>query len=183
MKLSDLLHKKFGLKHIAIAGFVCIGLMGAMTAMIEATNQTSFCGTTCHEMDPMYNSYQHSLHAKAGVGCADCHEKPGISGTIASKWQGTQELFLHVTGQVPDSIKMKNPARDVNCYTCHQDKVLDAETAAAHYDPHTAKHFENGMDCMTCHSGVVHNDEKNADIPNRDTCYTCHLDNMKTKLQ
>ncbi|MDD6120350.1 MAG: NapC/NirT family cytochrome c [Selenomonadaceae bacterium] len=181
MDFSNLPERKFKLKHIAAAGAVCIALLGVGMVSIEATNQTSFCGESCHEMDPMYQSYQHSLHAKAGVGCADCHEKPGLTGTVQSKWQGTKELVLHVTGQVPDPIKMENPD-STNCYTCHQDKVLDAETAAKHNDPHSAKHFENGMTCLTCHSGVVHNDKVNADLPSRDGCYTCHLDSKGTKL-
>ncbi|MCR5756303.1 MAG: NapC/NirT family cytochrome c [Selenomonas sp.] len=172
----SLLDKKFKLKHIAIAGFACIALLGATVAMIEATNQSSFCGTTCHEMDPMYQTWLHSGHKN--VGCAECHEKPGIEGTIASKWQGTQELFLHVTGQVPDPIKMENPQDKVNCYTCHQDKIMNTEIALKNKDPHTAKHFENGMNCMTCHSGVVHNDAVNMELPSRDRCYTCHLDAM-----
>ena len=178
MKLSELPDKKFKLKHIAIAGLACIVLLGASTVMIEATNTTSFCSTTCHEMEPMANSYDHSIHAKAGVGCADCHEKPGLQGTIASKWQGTQELFLHVTGQVPDPIKMTDAHKKVNCYICHQDKIMNSEVAAKHKDPHTAKHFENGMNCLTCHTGVVHDAKVNMDVPGRERCYTCHLDNM-----
>ena len=175
MKLSDLADRKIKLKHIAAAGMACIVLLGGSMVAIEATNQSGFCGTTCHEMDPMYTSWQHSGHKN--VGCAECHEKPGLEGTIRSKAQGTQELFLHVTGQVPDPIKMENPA-DVNCYTCHQDKIMNTDLAAANKNPHTAKHFENGMNCLSCHSGVVHNDAKNMVLPGRDSCYTCHLDAM-----
>jgi cytochrome c nitrite reductase small subunit len=181
MKLSELPERRFKLKHIALAGAACIVLLGVGMVSIEATNQTKFCGESCHEMDPMYQSYQHSLHAQAGVGCADCHEKPGLTGTVESKWKGTKELVLHVTGKVPDPIKMSSPD-GANCYTCHQDKMLDADTAAKYNDPHTMKHFENGMNCLTCHSGVVHNDAVNADLPSRDSCYTCHLDSKGTKL-
>ncbi len=177
MKLSELPDFKVKLKHVAIAGVACIALYGVSYGMIEATNQTTFCGETCHEMDPMYQTWQHSAHAQSNVGCADCHEKPGLQGTIESKAKGTKELFLHVTGQVPDPIKIGDP-NDVNCYTCHQDKMLNAETAAAAKDPHTQKHFENGMTCMTCHTGVVHNDNANMYVPSRERCYTCHLDAM-----
>lgn len=183
MKLGDLPNRRFKLKHIALVGLVCIVALGGSMVMIEATSTTEFCASSCHEMEPMATTYAHSLHARAGVGCGDCHEKPGLKGTIESKWQGTKELAIHITGTAPEVIKMENPARDVNCYTCHQDKMMDAETAGAHVDPHTLKHFENGMDCMTCHSGVVHNEAKNADLPSRDECYTCHLDNMGTRLK
>ena len=84
MKLSDLPEFKVKLKHVALAGVACIALYGVSYGMIEATNQTTFCGESCHEMDPMYQTWQHSAHAQSGVGCADCHEKPGLQGTIES---------------------------------------------------------------------------------------------------
>lgn len=177
MKFNELPDFKVKLKHVAFAGIACIALYGAAYGMVEATNQTPFCGETCHEMDPMYTSWQQSGHAKADVGCADCHEKPGLQGTIESKWKGTKELVMHVSGNVPDPIKMENP-NDVNCYTCHQGKMMNVETAAAAKDPHTMKHFENGMTCLTCHTGVTHDTNVNMTVPSRERCYTCHLDSM-----
>ncbi len=173
----SLMDKQFKLKHIAIAGFACIIGLGAMVGMIEATNQTEFCGTACHEMDPMYVSWQHSNHQV--IGCADCHEQPGLEGTIKSKAKGTYELMLHVSGNIPDPIKLQNP-NEVNCYVCHQDKIRTAEVAAPLKDPHTQKHFENGMNCLTCHKGLVHDEMANKSVPTRDSCYTCHLDAMST---
>jgi hypothetical protein len=74
--------------------------------------------------------------------------------------------------------KMENPQDKVNCYTCHQGNIMNEEIAAKDKNPHTAKHFANGMNCLTCHSGVVHKDGANVDLPSRDRCYTCHLDAM-----
>ena len=65
----SILDKAFKLKHIALAGIVGIGFLGLSVGMIEYTNQTSFCGTTCHEMDPMYQTWQTSNHKS--IGCAD----------------------------------------------------------------------------------------------------------------
>ena len=172
MSLGD---KQVKLKHIAIAGIACIVAFSAAYGMIEATNQNTFCGEQCHEMDPMYVTWQHSNHKT--VDCADCHEQPGFTGMVQSKMKGTKELFLHVTGNVPDPIKVHD-TNEVNCYTCHQDKIKDAEIAGPRKDPHTAKHFENGMNCVTCHTGIVHNDAANQVLPSRERCYTCHLDAM-----
>lgn len=172
-----LLDKQVKLKHIAIAGFACIAALGFTVGMVEFTNTTPFCGETCHEMDPMYVSWQHSNHKT--VDCAECHEQPGLEGTVKSKMKGTKELWLHVTGNIPDPIRVQN-TNEVNCYVCHQDKIKESEVAAARRDPHTAKHFENGMNCVTCHTGLVHNEELNKSVPTRDRCYTCHLDAMST---
>ena len=171
----SILDKAFKLKHIALAGIVGIGFLGASVGMIELTNQTSFCGTTCHEMDPMYQTWQTSNHKT--VDCADCHEQPGLEGTVKSKWKGTKELFIHIGGNIPDPIKVEN-TNEINCYVCHQDKMKEAELAAARKDPHTAKHFENGMNCVSCHTGLVHNEMVNKSLPSRERCYTCHLDAM-----
>ncbi len=172
-----LLDKTITLKHVALAGIIGIGFLGFTAGVIEYTNQTSFCGTTCHEMDPMYQTWQTSNHKV--VECADCHEKPGLSGTVESKWKGTKELLIHISGNVPDPIKIEN-TNDVNCYVCHQDKIKEAEIAVARKNPHTAKHFENGMNCVTCHTGLVHNDMANKSLPSRNRCYTCHLDAMSS---
>ena len=72
--------KKIKLKHLAIAGFVCIAAFAGAYGMIEATNQSPFCGETCHEMDPMYVTWKHSNHKN--VDCADCHEQPGFTGMV-----------------------------------------------------------------------------------------------------
>ena len=175
-----LLDKKFKLKHIAAAGFACIGLFAISYGMIEATNQTSFCGTSCHEMDPMYQTWMTSNHKT--VDCADCHEQPGLTGTIKSKWKGTQELILHVTGNVPDPIKLQN-TNEVNCYVCHQDKIKGQELALERKDPHTERHFQEGMNCVSCHTGLVHNESLNKVLPSRDRCYTCHLDAMSSLVR
>lgn len=143
---------------------------------IEASSQSEFCGTACHEMEPEYVTWQTSGHKH--VQCAECHEKDGVVGTVKSKMQGARETVAHITGNYETPITLSNP-NDVNCYSCHQDKMKqNVEMAAATRNPHTGKHFENGMNCLTCHSGVVHDEVANKTLPSRDRCFTCHLDDM-----
>jgi len=138
------------------------------------TSRSEFCAT-CHEMDPMYQSWQTSSHKN--VACEDCHAEPGVKGTVKTKAKGLKELYLHVTSS---KIQPKASEKDINCYNCHQDKVkLNADKALAAKDPHTVKHFDNGMACVTCHSGIVHNTKLNNAAPSRDICARCHLDAMK----
>ena len=64
MSLGD---KQVMLKHIAMAGIACIVAFTAAYGMIEATNQNTICGEQCHEMDPMYVTWQHSNHKQLSV--------------------------------------------------------------------------------------------------------------------
>ncbi|MBR0103127.1 MAG: cytochrome C, partial [Selenomonadaceae bacterium] len=48
---------------------------------------------------------------------------------------------------------------------------------------HTERHFQEGMNCVSCHSGIVHDEMKNKVLPSRDRCYTCHLDAMSSLVR
>ena len=173
MSLWNLKEMKFTVRHFIGLGIAMVLFVAFTIGAVEYTNQSSFCGS-CHEMSPMYTSWTHSSHKE--VACAECHEEPGFEGTVKSKAKGTKEAWLHLTGNFDPP---KAEAKDVNCYSCHQDKVKTAELAADRKDPHTQWHFENGMNCLTCHSGIVHTEGKNQTLPTRDNCYTCHLDQMQ----
>lgn len=134
------------------------------------TSQSEFCGS-CHEMGSMHQTWINSSHKN--VACIDCHSEPGVKGMVKAKMNGLKELYVHVTS---NSIAPKAQSGDVNCLSCHQDKVsTNIERALAAKNPHTIKHFDNGMNCLTCHSGLVHNSKMNTTTPTRETCVTCHL--------
>lgn len=183
---SKLRNFQFTLKHFAMLGVFAIFGFTFMYVSVEMSSASSFCGTACHEMNPEYESWQNSAHKN--VECAECHEKPGLAGTIESKAQGTMETIAHITGNYDTPIVMEHPEK-IDCYSCHQDKIkTNTEVAYERKDPHTMKHFENGLNCITCHAGVVHNEQANNTLPTRDRCYTCHLDDMskltnKTNVQ
>ncbi|WP_371373075.1 cytochrome c3 family protein [Sporomusa aerivorans] len=161
-------------RHVVLFGIILLFFLIFTGWSVAYTSQSQFCGT-CHEMEPMYQTWQTSTHRN--VDCEDCHTKPGVSGVVNAKAKGLKELYLHVTSS---NIAPKADERDVNCYNCHQDKVkLNTGKALAAKEPHTVKHFDNGMNCITCHSGVVHNSKMNNTVPGRDTCARCHLDTMQ----
>ncbi|WP_110954901.1 cytochrome c3 family protein [Anaerosinus massiliensis] len=174
MKLWDKVcgEKKFTLKHFIGLGLFMVVFILSTAGAVAYTSQSDFCGS-CHEMSPMYKTWAASGHKD--IACAECHEEPGALGVVKSKAKGTKELYLHMTG---DFSAPKADARDVNCYGCHQDKVKNVETAAERKDPHTKKHFDNGMNCLSCHSGLVHDEMKNKTLPSRATCVSCHWDEM-----
>lgn len=157
-------------------------LLGGMTVAfilftfwsVGYTSNSNFCGT-CHEMSEGHQTWITSSHKN--IACVECHAEPGLQGTVKAKAKGLKELYLHITGSYATP---KADAKDINCYSCHQDKVkTNTEMAAMKKDPHTWKHFDNGMNCISCHGGLVHNQQINNITPNRDNCTTCHLDQMK----
>lgn len=174
--IDDFSEGKIRFRYLIGLGFIGIVLCAFTYVSVEASSDSVFCGTACHEMDPEYQSWQHSAHKD--VACAECHEGQGLMGLAESKYQGTMETVAHITGNYEMPIVMEHPEK-VDCYRCHQDKMkTDTDMAYARRDPHTMKHFENGINCITCHSGVVHNEMANKELPTRDRCFTCHLDGM-----
>ena len=164
--------EKFTGRHFVLAAIAGICLLAFSAGAAAYTSESNFCGS-CHEMSPMYKSWAMSGHKN--VACAECHEEPGVVGTVKAKAQGAKETYLHLTDNY--TVPKASP-EDINCYSCHQDKVKNEAAAADRKDPHTKKHFENGMNCLSCHSGVVHDEAKNTKLPDRENCFTCHLDQM-----
>jgi nitrate/TMAO reductase-like tetraheme cytochrome c subunit len=165
--------KPTGRQLLLAAGLIIVFLLASAWS-VAYTSRSEFCGT-CHEMDSMYQSWQVSSHQN--VTCHECHAEPGVMGEIKAKAKGVKEVYLHVTGT---GATPKANERDINCFGCHQEKVkLNTDKAFATKDPHTVKHFNNGMTCITCHSGIVHNTMLNNTVPTRDNCESCHLDAMR----
>jgi len=81
-----------------------------------------FCGATCHSERPQYVAHMDSNHAS--VECAVCHVAPGQMGWIASKMNGTKQLWAEVTDRFP---KPPTPGllsghlvpSNVTCERCH----------------------------------------------------------------
>lgn len=161
-------------KHLLIIGALLVFLLISTAWTVAYTSTSEFCGSTCHEMSPMYQSWQMSAHKN--VSCDACHVEPGVKGLVKAKANGLKEVYVHVTSS---NINPKASKDDFNCYSCHQDKVkVNTSKALAAKDPHTIKHFDNGMTCVTCHGGLVHDAKRNNAVPRRDNCTTCHLDAM-----
>lgn len=176
MKLWMILRGKEKLtgRHMVIFGAIIVFLLISAGWSAAYTSRSEFCAT-CHEMDPMYQSWQTSAHKN--VACEDCHAEPGALGFVKTKAKGMREVYVHVTSS---KIEPKAKDHDINCYNCHQDKVkTNTDKALAAKDPHTVKHFDNGMTCITCHSGLVHDTKLNNVVPGRDSCARCHLDAMQ----
>lgn len=130
--------------------FAVLSMVGGTGGLVVSA-QPGFCAI-CHEMKPEFNTWQSSSHAK--VGCSDCHTgaKPW---NIPHKASAMLQAYLHLTGQVPDEIELKEKVPNGVCLSCHTKQ----RTVTASGDlriPH-AKHIDvEGMSCVDCHAGVAH---------------------------
>lgn len=165
--------EKFTGRHLLITGALVVLFFLFTAWSVGYTSKSEFCGS-CHEMGSFYQTWNTSAHKS--VDCIDCHSEPGVQGLIKVKVKGLKELYVHMTSS---NINPKAHENDINCYNCHQGKVsTNVDQALSRATPHTVKHIQNGLTCLTCHSGLVHNAKTNNLVPSRDTCVTCHLDQM-----
>lgn len=114
---------------IVLTLFLVLVCVVAAAGVWEATNQTTFCGLTCHTMPPEYVTHQNTGHAR--VTCEDCHlgRAPlihAIGRKIEYSWQtGTAMVFN--TYEYPIIARNMRPARDV-CETCHFPEQFSNDT-------------------------------------------------------
>ncbi len=104
---------------VAVA-FLMLVLFRFGTIAWEYTNQTQFCGLTCHTMPPEYNTHKNSAHAN--VICEDCHLGRDTSDVmfirkIESSWQ-TGTAMLTGNYHFPIVARKMRPAREA-CENCH----------------------------------------------------------------
>ncbi|AGK55690.1 cytochrome c3 family protein [Bacillus sp. 1NLA3E] len=175
---------------VSLTGF--IAFLGLIYGVITFTSTPTFCAT-CHEMAPEHVTFQKSAHNQ--IKCTQCHIKPGIGNLLIHKVESLKEVYSHIVGP-PDPIVQTVAVLEENCKKCHTKNRLISATGDLIVN-HKG-HIEEGIPCITCHSGVVHakvvergiNDSstydawtmKNSDKlmgeqyekPNMGTCIDCH---------
>jgi nitrate/TMAO reductase-like tetraheme cytochrome c subunit len=106
---------------LAVTFFLILPVLGvAGYHGFEFTETSEFCGTICHNMDPQYQRYEQSPHAR--VTCSGCHIGPGAGAFVKAKAAGMRQLGLTIMGTydrpVPPAINSLRPASDT-CEQCH----------------------------------------------------------------
>jgi nitrate/TMAO reductase-like tetraheme cytochrome c subunit len=158
--LSKLSNKK--IIFIMLITFVFLGIGGMVGAkgVLKASDKPSFC-TSCHNMQPMYDSYQHSnllanSHAKAKdkVVCHDCHE--------SSLVKKASEGVKYVTGDYETPMKTRGFSDDM-CLKCHKMNEVKSKTNFDGSNPHQS-HLGK-LECSSCHK--MHE-------PSKVYCSNCH---------
>lgn len=195
-------------------GFALLGLfvvfIGFTLGAMAATNSIAFCGV-CHEMAPERST--HALSAHKEVRCITCHVPPdGPVMFVYHKVKALREVYYHVTGkpnpihQHEDEAIPNRTCLEGGCHTLNDIQIGKLPSGKNNSNngltfDHRRHVTKRGIECIFCHSGVVHgklaernllttdqlkyydkNDLKTASIlvtdddrnPNMGTCIECH---------
>jgi nitrate/TMAO reductase-like tetraheme cytochrome c subunit len=106
---------------IAVATFANIVIASQVTyGAVVYMESVSFCGKTCHVMQPEFTAYQNSPHSR--VECVKCHVGPGAAGFVQSKLSGIRQVIAIVRNNyqrpIPSPVHNLRPARET-CEGCH----------------------------------------------------------------
>lgn len=147
---------------------------GTTFIALKATTTPQFC-TTCHLMQPYYDSWETSSHSH--VTCVDCHFEPGMLETIEGKMQAVVMLTKYLTNT--EGTKPWAEVSDYSCMRsgCHSTRLLQGELdyGRVRFDHrHHLVGFPKGktLRCTSCHSQIVQGDHVSV-TPT--ACFLCHF--------
>ncbi|WP_240454059.1 NapC/NirT family cytochrome c [Halomonas sp. NO4] len=166
----------------AVVFFVAgILFWGGFNTVMEATNNLTFCSSTCHEMSWVYEEYQDRPHYEnaTGVGaeCSDCHVPDAWGPKMIRKIKASREVWHWMLGTIDTKEKfeekrlhlaenvwrsmLKTDSRE--CRNCHDWSNMDLEVQAQRASRQHARAFEQGQTCIECHQGIAHELPENWD--------------------
>ena len=160
---------------VAVATAVLVSLGGGGTFVaLEITTKPEFC-TSCHIMQPYYDSWASSSHA--GVSCVECHYEPGLLETFEGKFKALSQLAKYVT-QTQGS-KPWAEVSDQSCMRsgCHSARLLEGpiQFGRVKFDhSHHLSSLRRGkrLRCTSCHSQIVQGDHLTV---TSSSCFLCHF--------
>jgi predicted CXXCH cytochrome family protein len=184
----------FALGALTVIGssILCVGMLTASAAWY--TSRSQFC-SSCHIMDPYYESWQRSPHAD--VACIKCHFAPGIGEKVRGKMQGLVQLCTYITRS--EGPRPVAEVADASCLRsgCHERRSLagpldfhgilfdhaahlehlnvgapaalpaPAEGAQSVDNPHVMQ-----LGCTSCHTQVTLSEHMSVSTA---TCFLCHF--------
>ncbi|MCB9386089.1 MAG: DmsE family decaheme c-type cytochrome [Bryobacterales bacterium] len=111
---------------VLIMTAVNVVIGGQLTySAVEYMETKSFCGQSCHIMEPEWTAYQFAPHAE--VACVDCHIGEGAESFVAAKLNGTMQLIEVIFDSYPRPVPtpVHNLAQGkLTCAECHSDRDL-----------------------------------------------------------
>jgi nitrate/TMAO reductase-like tetraheme cytochrome c subunit len=185
-------YKLYKIMTISLFFIVLFIIAGGVT--VELTSSSKFC-SSCHEMKPEYETWAVSSHSN--IQCKECHMGNGITDYAKAKLNGLKQVYMNATDSYTAPIQMPKPIANAVCEKCHNMKNRQVSAEGDLIIPHD-KHLAKGIQCVQCHSGVVHGDISDRNVtfksdyskwdshlaksmmtmtftqPQMDTCITCH---------
>jgi nitrate/TMAO reductase-like tetraheme cytochrome c subunit len=145
---------------VRIPGRWIVGVLVALVVVIvvaiigfAAVNRIGTC-ETCHVVKPEVATYRLSAHYKAGVGCQQCHTKPGVFNYLIKNLQGVTNLILYVSNAYQRPITAV--VGDVNCVQCHPNSQIEKDLVVGNIRINHAGLRAAGYQCTTCHANISH---------------------------
>lgn len=112
--------------------------------------------STCHVISKEYDSFLTSTHNVDGVTCQDCHVKPGIFNYFVYNLRSLTHVYTLVADTYEKPIVTYVGV--ANCVKCHPKEEIEQDVIVGNIRVNHKGLREAGMQCMTCHSDVVHGD-------------------------
>nr|CRH05242.1 putative Cytochrome c-type protein torC [Candidatus Magnetococcus massalia] len=158
---------------IILGVLIGAGGLGAFNGFMAFSNSETFC-LSCHDMQPLYDEYKHSVHASNPSGvvatCADCHVPKPWFAKLKRKIQASTEVYHHFLGTISTKEKLEEKRMELaqrvwtsmksnnsrECRNCHSFEGMQLsgqreKSAKAHQRGQT-----NGETCIDCHKGIAH---------------------------
>jgi len=129
------------------------------TVALPVTSNSAFCGRACHSMNPQFQSWRRSAHAK--VPCYSCHVDDSFPDLLKEKFiVGTGELIHEVTGNYKKPVNSSSAYSQKSvpverCLRCHSPRTRFFSVRLGLSMNHPA-HLNAGLRCTTCHNRVAH---------------------------
>lgn len=167
--------KKTKKNRLVIGLGIFFGLVVFTFISVQITSRPNFC-TTCHYMEPYYESWKASVHND--VTCTECHFPPGLAGTIRGKMEG----LVQIVNYVSSSYSRRKPwaeIEDASCLRsgCHETQKLNVDVIfkGVHFNHKShLNEMRRGkkLRCTSCHSQIVQGDHIKV---TETTCFLCHF--------
>jgi hypothetical protein len=154
---------------------VMIFIVATGTVAFEYMESEEFCGTFCHIMIPYHNSYLYpgnnsmmAVHLNSETSCTNCHNEPGIIGTIDSLYTGVKEMYLYYTNTYnPDDLG--GDITRESCLKCHDGITATEPRFVTTAEGKVANPHSDETKCTECHN--AHNPGIGL---SENTCSICH---------
>lgn len=155
----------------------------------SALNRITTC-EVCHTCRTEVATYKQTAHYRAGVGCQQCHTKPGVFNYLIRNIQGTTNVILYVSNRYERPVSTY--VGSANCVQCHPKSQIEKDQVFGNIRVNHKGLREAGYQCMACHANISHPGTRPAisrtsqnkmaicarchngkQLP--DTCSTCHV--------
>lgn len=154
---------------------VVVLFIAANVGFLVYAGSNHFCGSVCHTMFVYRDTWQASSHGPnvlktEPVACEECHYDRGVKGYVSGKIQGIKSMIKQITANYETPIK--GEPKESRCKECHD--VAKLNETKTHKIPHK-QHEEMGLNCMSCHAGLVHGLEGEGEAKvTHAACQKCH---------